>query len=199
MLKRLLIVLGIVVALGLLVWGLMYVLGKAGRQPSVDQQVETPSITGQLPEGTLPDTIEQPPVVPIQQKPQRSEAELEQIRAANFAKDFAARFGTYSNQNFSSNIEDLLPSTTGSATSYLESLLGGFDVGSEYVGITSKALSSRWIEWNTEGVARVLVSLWRVEMRNSETNEGYSQDVELTLIKQNEQWMVSRIEWSKMK
>ncbi len=197
MLKRLLIVFGLVLILGLVIFGLVIFLRSYGESEALPSPESAgPEITEQLPE------IPGEPFVgvsePIAVKPVVSSEELERAQAAVFAKDFAARLATYSNQNRSSNIEELLPETRGVARDYLLSLLDESRYQSEYIGVTSRSLVSRWLEWNPGGESTITVGLWRVETRNGEET-GYMQDVDLVLLRDQQQWMVMRIQWKEPK
>lgn len=197
MLKRLLIVSGFILVLGLVILGLVMFLRSYGGSDAPPSPTDVaPEVSGQLPEitGQIPVDVPEP----IAMKPVVSPEELEQAQAAVFAKDFAARLATYSNQNRSSNIEELLPEASGSARDYLESLLDESRFQTEYIGVTSRALVSRWLEWNAEGESMITVGLWRVETRNGEEN-GYMQDVDLRLVQDQQQWLVVGIQWNEPK
>jgi len=197
MLKRLFVFVGIILALGVVVWGLTVFLRSYGASDAPSSQPDAaPEVFGQLPEAAEPIPNDESESVVV--KPPVSPEELEQAQAAVFAKDFAARLATYSNQNRSSNIEELLPETSGTARKYLESLLDESRYQSEYIGVTSRALAARWLKWNPDGESTVIVGLWRVETRNDE-ERGTAQDLELSFRNFNGSRVVTEIRWKEPK
>jgi len=111
----------------------------------------------------------------------------------NLAKSYASRLGSWSTDNPGKNLQELLTLSTASMKNYLNTRdLGTGDV--EYFGITSKSLSAELISLSGNQ-AEVSVKTQRVETDANLLENLYYQDIEVTLLKSGDQWLVSEAYW----
>ncbi|MFH0873511.1 MAG: hypothetical protein V1846_01575 [Candidatus Komeilibacteria bacterium] len=110
------------------------------------------------------------------------------------ARNFAERFGSYSNQNPYDNIKQLFPLMTGRLSSTFTT--ANTKPGDSYQGVESRLIAIKVVQANA-AVAQLVVTLQRSERNASLQPKVYYQDLALTLIKQANQWLVDAAEWSK--
>ena len=111
----------------------------------------------------------------------------------NLAKNFAARFGSWSTDNPGENLEELLPLSTRSMQNYLQ----GIDIGSggeEFKGISTKSISSEIISIS-DSDAEVMVNTQRVETNGSLQENIFYQEIKIMLIKSDSIWLVDGAYW----
>lgn len=111
----------------------------------------------------------------------------------NLAKDFAARFGSWSTDNPGRNIQELMPLSTDSMKNYLSSLDLNYDTES-FSGVSSQSLSAK-IQSIDEESAIVMVTVQRVETNENFEDNLYYQDIEIEAEKVDGKWLVSAAYW----
>ena len=111
------------------------------------------------------------------------------------ARNFAERFGSYSNQNPYDNIKQLFPLMTARLRATFP---GAAAVTSDsYQGVESRVISIKVLQ-TSDVAARLTVTLQRSERDASLRVKVYYQDLALTLVKELNQWLVDSAQWSKL-
>ena len=115
-----------------------------------------------------------------------------------FSTSFVERFGTYSNVNFQNVVEGLYPQMSGTfinwiKTTYLPDLQKNIDPKGFAYKIVTQGPAVEIIQ-QSEKSAKVKVETQREEKSMNET-KTFLQDIELTLIKSNDNWLVDAAYW----
>ncbi|MFA6428630.1 MAG: hypothetical protein WCW02_03780 [Candidatus Buchananbacteria bacterium] len=125
-----------------------------------------------------------------------SETELATVSVTRLASDFAERFGSYSNQNNFSNLQELKLVATKSWQDYLNTQIKTLAKTSAqiYSGVTTKALSSQ-VKNITSDSASVLVNTQRQQASANGPDKIYYQAIVVRLLKVGSQWLVDEAKW----
>jgi hypothetical protein len=134
-----------------------------------------------------------------------SKEEEHQINASDVAKianAFAERLGSFSNQSNYSNFEDLNIFMTASmrtwAIAYVDKMRADNPYDGSYYGITTDAVFNQVVDFdNDKGVAEVVVSTQRREIKMDGGENNFNQDLRLIFVKENNQWLVDGAYWLK--
>lgn len=176
-------------------------------------------------ESQVPAVTPDSPVTPVVQLPQEPEAstttpsdrprnhqlydiskekehQINSNDVAKIANAFAERLGSFSNQSNYSNFEDLNIFMTTSmrswALAYVDQMRAENPYDGNYYGIISKAVSNEVVEFDDkEGTAEVIVSTQRRETKMDGGENSFNQDLRLTFVKENNQWLVDGAYWLK--
>lgn len=115
-----------------------------------------------------------------------------------FARSFAERYGSYSNQTNFENLKDLFPFMTArlsQATAAYVERESAKTPGSSYFGVSTRAVSATVLT-QTETSARLRLSTQRAE---SQSGQGapriYYQDIEFALLNVGGEWKVDEASW----
>lgn len=112
---------------------------------------------------------------------------------------FTERFGSFSNQDGSSNLASLSAISTARMKSFLGVQKEAQETsgGDKYYGIITKALLVEIIEQDEEfGRAKVVVSCQRQENKGTTSNPRvFYQDLTVKLVKAGDGWKVDFVEW----
>lgn len=114
------------------------------------------------------------------------------------ARTFAERYGSFSNQGGFSNLLDLEPIVTPSLWNDLQTfhLAQQKEIGKEYYGISTRALSTKLGKFDSASYAEVNVQTQRDEARGTTANPRvYYQELKLQLVKLNGSWLVDTTKW----
>lgn len=119
---------------------------------------------------------------------------------AKIASVFAERLGSYSNQSNYSNYEDLNIFMTASmrdwALDYVAKMRADNPYDGNYYGITTITINSRVTKFDdNKGEAEIIISTQRREVGASDGETTSSQDLRLTFVKENNQWLVDGAYW----
>jgi hypothetical protein len=124
-----------------------------------------------------------------------SQDNLQRSQASRLAADFTERFGSYSNQNDSANLSELKLLATAKMQAKLESYRkSAANDTAVYQGVTTKALSTTFSAFSAEQ-ASVVVSAQRQYLTQNAAPEIKYQDMKLSLIKKDGQWLVDEAAW----
>lgn len=131
-------------------------------------------------------------------------ASSEAITKANLmktAESFAARLGSYSNQSNFGNISQLKLYMTASMQSWADKYIAAnqkTDYSGVYQGVTTQAISAEIKNFDdAKGQADVLVHTQKITQSGSGSPVTSYQDITITLIKQNNNWLVDNAVWKK--
>lgn len=115
----------------------------------------------------------------------------EETRVKQVARIFIERFGSYSNQNGNSHIDDVLPMLTSEMAQWVKTQ--GVEASNDYQGMTSKVIASSVTSLTTD-VATVTVGVQRfVEDHVVGETEYASGRVELLL--EDGDWKIDGLYW----
>ncbi len=117
--------------------------------------------------------------------------------ASTVARVFVERFGSYSTESGYTNIDDVLSLTTTELQGKLKSLLEDAQAkpSGKYYGVSTRLMSSKVVsETDTQTVFKI--STQRQESFDSPANTSVRyQDINVTLVKQGDLWLVSDFSW----
>ncbi|RJQ34766.1 hypothetical protein C4566_01805 [Candidatus Parcubacteria bacterium] len=116
-----------------------------------------------------------------------------EFNVINLAKDFAARFGSWSTDNQGKNLEELLPLSTSNMKNYLAGIELNYDT-ENFTGISTKSLSAK-IKTMDEESAVIIVSTQRIETNSQLEDKVYYQDIEIQASKIGDKWLVDAANW----
>ena len=121
---------------------------------------------------------------------------------AKLSASFAERLGSFSNESNYRNFEDLNIFMTASmrawAEEYVEKMRADNPYNGVYYGITTKAINTEVKSFNeTQGNAEVIIVTQRREVKLDGGENNYQQNLRLTFLKQNGQWLVDGAYWEK--
>lgn len=163
-------------------------LPPAGQLPSVEESRVTPS--------------DKPRNRIVYDISKEAEHQINATDVAKIAEVFAERLGSYSNQSNYANYEDLNILMTATmrdwALSYVNKMRADNPYDGSYYGITTKSVKTEVKKFdNSEGVAEIIVSTQRRETGTTISEKTYIQDLRLTFVKENNQWLVDGAYWLK--
>lgn len=135
-----------------------------------------------------------PPSVNLEYQPPEVPAQTNtEFNITNLAKNYAARFGSWSTDSDGYNLEELLPLSSSSMQAYLKGI--DTESGSEdFSGVTTKSLSAK-IQASSDSSATVMVGTQRIETRADLSTDTYYQDIEIKVIKVGDTWLVNAANW----
>jgi hypothetical protein len=172
----------ILVIIILVIIGLLLVFWRSrNSKPVIDEnanqplQIDIPSANNEY----------KAPEVPAQTKTEFS--------ITNLAKNYAARFGSWSTDNPGRNLEELRPLSTAKMKNYLEKMQINYKAGS-FSGISTTSLSAE-ILFLDDTQTTVLVKTQRVETKSDLSTKTYYQEIEVSLVKAGEEWLVDSVSW----
>lgn len=121
--------------------------------------------------------------------------------AAQTARLFATRLGSFSNQSDYGNVTDLKIFMTDSmkdwADKYVADLKAQKYTG-EYYGITTHPLTTKVLSYDENGgKAKIEVVTERQENKGDTISTSYQQKMILDLVKNNNEWLVDNAVWQK--
>lgn len=199
-----------IVILGLLIIALVIYLFIINKPQTQEPEVvnNTPDGTGQLPsanegEGGVNESTpgDKPRNYQQYDISQEETHQTNEIDLVKLAQAFAERFGSYSNYSNYSNFSDLKIFMTKSmqawAQNYVADLKTQSQASDEYFGVSTKAVSSQVVEY-TEGSDMAVIMVKTVRSENVsqlEDSKNYNQDIEITLKKVNNDWLVDSAYW----
>jgi len=133
---------------------------------------------------------------------QEDEHQINQTDLAKISSIFAERLGSYSNQSNYSNYDDINIFMTASmrdwARGYVDKIRQDNPYDGNYYGITTWAISTEVKKFEDKpGTAEIIVNTQRREVSAVNGEEIYNQDLRLTFIKENNQWLVDGAYWLK--
>lgn len=121
---------------------------------------------------------------------------------AKLAASFAERLGSFSNQSDYSNFEDLDIFMTASmrdwAKEYVKKMRADNPYQGKYYGITTKAVSTETKSFDDKaGKAEIVIGTQRRETKIDGSENNFDQNLRLTFVKENGQWLVDGAYWLK--
>jgi len=115
------------------------------------------------------------------------------------ARSFAERFGSYSNQGNFENLTDLYPFMTDKMRSWADDFIVKNKTqavtGTEYLGVTTKALSTKIVEQEKNKIIITVSSSRRESTATKINNKIYMQDLQLVFVRDNDLWKVNEAQW----
>ena len=144
-------------------------------------------------------TNEEPPIFTppsAQIEYQASEVSKEsptEFSALNLAKNYAARFGSWSTDNQGNNLNELLPLSTTRMQNYLKSIKSDIETG-EFSGTTTKSLTASFVSMD-DNSAEVLVGTQKIETNDKLEQKVYYQNASVRLVKSADIWLVDEFYW----
>ena len=179
------IIIAVIVLLIILLVLLLLMRGFKGKQEAA--VVVVPDVV-EIVEPIDDGPVEMIPVEPV---------EIESVSVEVLAKSFAERYGSYSNESDFQNLRDLEPLMTGQMQTEVNALIARTEVGENYYGITTQALSVDVLELEEDlGYALVEVLTQREEAIGSPQNtEVIYQTISLELTKPGTVWMINAATW----
>jgi len=116
-----------------------------------------------------------------------------EFNVINLAKDFAARFGSWSTDNQGINLQELLPLSTEKMKNYLSSIELNYDT-KEFSGTSTHSLSAK-VKSLDDDSATIMVSTQRIETNAALEENVYYQDIEIQAKKIDGKWLVDAAYW----
>lgn len=134
----------------------------------------------------------EPPVV-LPATPERiSEDKSYPLGLRQLAMSFAERYGSYSSDEMLKNIEDLKPLMTPSLVNRIKPDVVSSTV---FIGFSTKAISLQLVN-SSESNATVMVKTQRTQSIGSgQENRVFYSDLELKIVKLNNEWKVDGVQW----
>lgn len=111
----------------------------------------------------------------------------------NLAKSYAERFGSWSTDNLGANLKELIPLSSKSMITYLNSVKIDYKV-SEFSGINTKSLAAD-ISSLGDSKADVVVKTQRIKTKADLTEEVYYQDINISVVLSGDKWLVDETTW----
>ena len=116
--------------------------------------------------------------------------------AVNVARNFAERYGSFSSDSQFLNLEEVKLISTAKMRTVLEQEKTGLPAGQGFYGVSSKALKTAITNLDEAGgKAQIIVSLQRSERQDNASDFIYYQDLDLSLTKAGESWLVDSAKW----
>ena len=125
--------------------------------------------------------------------------EIEKNAAKQLAKVFIERYGTYSTDNGSENILEVKSLVTTALWTTLSAKISNQTINENqaptvaFSGMSTQVFNAELSNWTQTG-ATVTTQLVRTEEKNG-TRTVKHQNAEITMIKQNGQWLVQNFKW----
>lgn len=128
----------------------------------------------------------------LEYQPLEPSVDQAEFEAVTLAKTYAERFGSWSTDSAGHNLAELAPKSTSLMRSYLNSIES--DQNAEYQGISTRALSTETLSIS-ESQAKIMVSTQRTETNTDLSTSVFYQDIEITLLKSSDNWLVDSAYW----
>jgi len=119
--------------------------------------------------------------------------EAEKNGVQQLAKVFVERYGTYSSDNNSQNIQDVQSLVTKSLWAKLSGRTAVNGTGS-FVGMTTKVIGMDLTSWS-DGKATVRLQTARTEEKNGKITTYY-QNADVEMVKQDGMWLADKLTWN---
>ncbi|MDD5528184.1 MAG: hypothetical protein PHO56_04430 [Patescibacteria group bacterium] len=198
--RNILIILGIIILL-LIVAYFLFMFKFPGAV--IPQPVKTPVVTStnnnlqnSAPPAAAPATPAKNPSAP----PASSDT-ITQNNLVKIAESFAARLGSYSNQANFDNIKELKLYMTASMQSWADKYIAANQKAAYsgiYQGVTTQAISAEIANFdNAKGRADIIVHTQKVSVNGTSSPVTTQQDITITFVKQNNNWLVDNAVWKK--
>jgi hypothetical protein len=133
--------------------------------------------------------------------PPASSAVINQDNLIKTAKSFVERLGSYSNQSNFANISDLKVMMTASMRAWADKYIADNQkkpYSGIYQGVTTQAVTAKTLDFNdANGKADILIGTQRVSVTGTSSPVTTNQDITITLVKQNGNWLVDNAVWAK--
>lgn len=189
---KILVAVIVLILVGLLIWLLLRGKGQAPAvqpSPQAQEQIQTgPAVTAQ----TLPTPLGTAPAQGTQTSA-NAPTSLE-----SFARSFAERYGSYSNQSNYENLKDLYTFMTVRLRNETEAYVARESANtntSSYFGVSTRAISAKALE-QTDSTAKFRLTTQRAESQSGKPAPRiYYQDIELSFLSVAGEWKVDRAEW----
>ncbi len=118
-----------------------------------------------------------------------------EVTVITVANNFAERFASYSTDSNTTNLEEVKLLSSSWLINKLDDMIDNVGEANEFYGISSKVLKTNIDSLDeSNGQASLTITLQRQETMGSETKVIY-QDLELTLVKTGNNWLVNDFEW----
>jgi hypothetical protein len=146
--------------------------------------------------------VEEVPVEQIQVMPDIDPADIPApgaVSAGTVTRIFVERFGSYSSESDFANVDDIMSLATPSYQTELDSLVAGyrrqFDEDAGYTGISTIVIGMKSLS-ESDTATTFLVTTQREESVGTpgDTTLRY-QDVEVSLVKSGDEWLVNDLIW----
>ncbi len=191
--SRIFIIIGVVVVVGLIIGAIFFVRSRNKNTPAGTSQ--TPSSTSTTPGETLPiETGQQPTTIPAGLPIRaRTSDEIEQNGAKQLARIFVERYGTYSTDNNSQNLEEvrslvtpelwqkIAPKTTAKAA--------------VFTGVTTQVVTMDVQKWSGTN-AEFFFKTVRNQLQGT-VPSSVQQNITVSMVKTGDTWLVSNFVWGK--
>ena len=116
-----------------------------------------------------------------------------EFSAINLAKNYAARFGSWSTDNQGNNLNELLPLSTTRMQNYLRNIELDYET-EEFMGLTTKSLTTSIVSMDDDK-AEILVGTQKIETNDKLEEKIYYQDASVRLVKSADKWLVDEFYW----
>lgn len=175
----------LIIIIALILWFLFQLFYHPKNQPTTittGQSVQTSSPTNTLSQQ-------------IQQKEQETRNTTSDV--LSLAKQFAERFGSYSNESTFENIRDVLPLMSKSLQQKTQEDLVNKVAPKEYYGVTTRIITAKTTKSDeTTGEATVKLTTQREESIGSPQNKIVKyQDIILGFVKESGVWKINSANW----
>jgi len=131
----------------------------------------------------------------LQQKEQESRTATSDV--LSLAKQFVARYGSYSNESVFANIRDVMPLMSKAFQQKTETYLAANVAPKEYYGVTTRVLTAKTTTSSeTNGTATVKLTTQREESVTSPQNKTVKyQDILVNFVKESGVWKIDSAVW----
>ncbi|TSC76125.1 MAG: Uncharacterized protein G01um101431_987 [Parcubacteria group bacterium Gr01-1014_31] len=134
--------------------------------------------------------VTQPVEPPVTKEP-KTQATLEAL-----AKTFAERYGSFSTDGGSTNLQQLQPLMTEQFAATARAAQQQLLLGDGFYGVTTKVLSAEIVALNGEETeAQIVVQTQRSETRTGAGRQQFYQKLTVTLLKNTAGWRVDGASW----
>ncbi|MBT4850386.1 hypothetical protein HON36_06075 [Candidatus Parcubacteria bacterium] len=121
-----------------------------------------------------------------------------EFSAINLAKNYVERLGSWSTDNQLHNLEELIPLSSAKMRINLDSVEADYS-NDDFSGITTKSLTTEVLSMD-EKSAEIIVGTQRIATREEKSKKGvtenvYTQEAKVSLIKSGNTWLVDEVEW----
>jgi flagellar basal body-associated protein FliL len=141
------------------------------------------------------------PAIVKKNVPPASSDVIAQSNLEGEARSFAERLGSYSNQSDFANIKDLKLQMTASMQTWADKYIAANEKAAysgHYQGVTTHAISDEVKNFNAAaGQAEILVHTQKISTNATSSPVTTYQDITITFVKQNNNWLVDNAVWKK--
>lgn len=118
-----------------------------------------------------------------------------QLTAVSLARSFAERYGSWAPATLDPNISELTPWLSESFAAKVRTAHESSSASPVLLSVASQALSSTVKGWEIGKSASIEVIVNRTEQRKNEPAVQYYETLTLSLVFQNEKWLVDNAQW----